>query len=164
MTSIGLSLMADPPSIRLWPGNVPGDTGVLGDEADTTKPSDNLIAGRQVIRLGKVSDPTLTVYRPDAGRDTGAAVMVCPGGGYYMLAYDLEGSEVCQWLNSIGVTGVLLKYRVPRREGQPPYAAPLQDAQRAIGLVRSHAKEWEHRPEARRRPRILGGRPPVRGR
>jgi acetyl esterase/lipase len=147
MTSIGLSLMADPPSIRLWPGNVPGDTGVLGDEADTTKPSDNLIAGRPVIRLGNVSEPTITVYRPPADRNTGAAVLVCPGGGYNILAMDLEGTEVCEWLNSIGVTAVLLKYRVPKREGQPPYVAPLQDAQRAMGLVRSRAKEWEIDPK-----------------
>lgn len=141
---LGLSvcLGAESPPMRLWPGPAPGEKGNIGEEKEMSKPTDGPVAGRQVIRLGNISDPTLTVYRPDASRDTGAAVMVCPGGGYYILAYDLEGTEVCQWLNSIGVTGVLLKYRVPRREGLAPYAAPLQDAQRALGLTRFHAKEW----------------------
>jgi acetyl esterase/lipase len=147
LVSFGICLRAEPPAIRLWPGAAPGDNGGLGEEADTTKPSDNLIAGRPVIRTGNVSEPTITVYRPPADRNTGAAVVVCPGGGYHILAMDLEGTEVCEWLNSIGVTGALLKYRVPKREGRPPYAAPLQDAQRAIGLVRSHAKEWAIDPE-----------------
>ena len=147
LVSFGICLRAEPPAIRLWPGAAPGDNGGLGEEADTTKPSDNLIAGRPVIRTGNVSEPTITVYRPPADRNTGAAVVVCPGGGYHILAMDLEGTEVCEWLNSIGVTGALLKYRVPKREGRPPYAAPLQDAQRAIGLMRSHAKEWAIDPE-----------------
>jgi acetyl esterase/lipase len=138
----GLCLGAESPAIKLWPGAAPGDKGGLGSEQDMTKPTDGFPGGRSVIRLGNVSDPTITVYRPDAARDTGAAVVVCPGGGYYILAMDLEGTEVCEWLNSFGVTGVLLKYRVPRREGQPGYAAPLQDAQRAVGLVRSHAGDW----------------------
>jgi acetyl esterase/lipase len=128
--------------MKLWPGIAPGDKGGLGQEIDTTTAKDNLIAGRSVIRLGNVSDPTITVYPPTQGKDTGAAVVVFPGGGFHILAMDLEGTEVCAWLNSIGVTGVLLKYRVPAREGRPEYAAPLQDAQRALGIVRSHAKEW----------------------
>jgi acetyl esterase/lipase len=147
LASLGLCLRAEPPAIRLWPGPAPGDKGGLGEEKDTTKPSDNLIAGRPVIRTGNVSDPTITVYRPPADRNTGTAVVVCPGGGYNILAMDLEGTEVCEWLNSIGVTGVLLKYRVPKREGRPPYDAPLQDAQRAVGLVRSRAKEWAIDPQ-----------------
>jgi acetyl esterase/lipase len=69
-------------------------------------------------------------------------VLVCPGGGYNILALDLEGSEVCDWLNSIGVTGVLLKYRVPARKGRERYAAPLEDVQRALGMVRHRAGEW----------------------
>jgi acetyl esterase/lipase len=128
--------------MKLWPGIAPGDKGGLGQEIDTTTAKDNLIAGRSVIRLGNVSDPTIAVYPPTRGKDTGAAVVVFPGGGFRILAMDLEGTEVCAWLNSIGVTGVLLKYRVPAREGRPEYAAPLQDAQRALGIVRSHAKEW----------------------
>jgi acetyl esterase/lipase len=133
-------LGADP--VRIWPGAAPGDKGGLGKEADTTKADGALIAGRPVVRLGNVSDPTIEVFRAPAATNTGTAVLVCPGGGFYILAMDLEGTEVCEWLNSVGVTGVLLKYRVPRREGRAPLAAPLEDAQRAMGIVRSHAREW----------------------
>jgi acetyl esterase/lipase len=121
---------------------VPGEKGDIGEEIDTTKTTDGMVAGKRVIRLGNVSKPTVTVYPAPRDKDTGAAVLVCPGGGYNILAMDLEGTEVCEWLNSIGVTGVLLKYRVPARKGGERYAAPLQDAQRALGLVRSRAKEW----------------------
>ena len=131
-----------PKPMLLWPNGAPGEKGDIGPEADTTKPDGDLIAGRRVIRLGNVSAPTLTVYQPDKAKQTGAAVVVFPGGGYNILAMDLEGTEVCEWLNSIGVTGVLVKYRVPARKGMPRYAAPLQDAQRAVGLVRAHAAEW----------------------
>ncbi len=127
--------------IALWTSTAPGEKGDIGEEKDTTKHDSNVEPGKDVIRLGNVSKPTITVFRPAADKDTGAAVIVCPGGGYNILAYDLEGTEVCDWLNSIGVTGVLLKYRVPGRGGQR-YTAPLQDAQRAIGLVRSRAKSW----------------------
>lgn len=90
----------------------PGAAANLPAEADTTTDKDNLIAGRRVARLGNVSTPTLTLYTPK-GNNTGAAVVVFPGGGYQILAIDLEGTEVCDWLNSAGVTCVLLKYRVP---------------------------------------------------
>ena len=130
----------DPRPISLWPDRAPGETASLPPEADTTKPGDELIAGRRVIRLGNVSTPTMTIYRPDPARNTGAAMLVCPGGGYFILSMDLEGTEACEWLNSVGVTAVLLKYRVPRRAGLSPYTAPLQDAQRSLGLVRSQAK------------------------
>ncbi len=126
-------------AIPLWPGPAPGETVGLPPEIDITKPTDDLIAGRPVLRLGNVTTPTMTIYRPDPAKDTGAAVLVCPGGGYYILAIDLEGTEVCAWLNSIGVTGVLLKYRVPRRAGLPHYWPALQDAQRALGLIRAQA-------------------------
>jgi len=130
----------------IWPSVAPGEKGDIGDEHDTTKASDDLIAGKPLIRLGNVSKPTITVYKPAKAKDTGAAVVVFPGGGYNILALDLEGTEVCDWLNSIGVTGVLLKYRVPARKGQPRYFAALQDAQRAVGIVRSRAKEWNIDP------------------
>lgn len=139
--------------INLWPGVAPGDPAAMEAEKDTTKPTDNLIAGKPLIRLGNVSQPTITVYRPPADKDTGAAVLVCPGGGYNILALDLEGTEVCEWLNSVGVTGVLLKYRVPKRPGREAHAAPLQDAQRAMGLVRHRAKEFGVDP---RRIGVLG--------
>lgn len=106
-----------------------------------TTNKDPLIAGRPVIRLGNVSTPTLTVYRPK-GATTGAAVVVFPGGGYQILALDLEGTEVCEWLNGIGVTCVLVKYRVPNSGPFPASSAALQDAQRAMGLVRQHAEAW----------------------
>lgn len=132
---------AAPRTLPLWPDQVPGETAPLPPEADMTKPTDNLIAGRPVIRLGNVSHPTITIYSPDPAKNTGAAVLVCPGGGYNILAIDLEGTEVCDWLNSIGVTAVLLKYRVPARPGLPRHGPALQDAQRALGLVRHQAKE-----------------------
>jgi len=133
--------------IELWPNGAPGEKGDIGDERDMTKPTDGLIAGKPVIRLGNVSKPTVSIYRPPADRATGAAVVVCPGGGYHILAMDLEGTEVCDWLNSIGVTAVLLKYRVPERSGLEKHIAALQDAQRALGLVRQRAKEFGIDPQ-----------------
>jgi acetyl esterase/lipase len=128
--------------LPLWPGTAPGDNEPIEQEQDQTKPSENLVAGKRVIRLGNVSKPTIAVYQPPVDRRTGAAVVVCPGGGYQILAMDLEGTEVCDWLNSAGVTAVLLKYRVPKRQGLEKHTAALQDAQRAIGLVRHRAGEW----------------------
>jgi acetyl esterase/lipase len=133
---------AAPTTIALWPGRAPGEKIALPPEADVSRPGDKGVAGRPVQIRGNVSDPTITIYRPEPAKDTGATVLVCPGGGFYILALDLEGTEVCEWLNSAGVTAVLLKYRVPRRESLAPYAAPLQDAQRALGLLRSRAKDF----------------------
>jgi acetyl esterase/lipase len=133
---------ADSSPIPLWPGTPPGDKGELGPEKDTTKPTDGLVAGKPVIRLGSVSSPTLTFYRAPAARNSGAAVVVFPGGGYNILALDLEGTEVCEWLNSLGVNCALVKYRVPVRAGLPRHTPPLQDAQRAVGMVRHRAGEW----------------------
>jgi acetyl esterase/lipase len=133
--------------IHLWPGKPPGDENkTFPAESDTTTDKDDLVAGRRLIRLGNVSDPEITVYAPEAAKRNGTAVLVCPGGGYNILAYDLEGSEVCSWLNSLGVTAVLLKYRVPTR-AMARYMAPLQDAQRALGLVRARAKELSLDPQ-----------------
>jgi acetyl esterase/lipase len=133
--------------LALWPKGAPGEKGDIGEERDMTKPSDGLVGGKPVLRLGNVSTPTLTLYRPPPDKDTGAAVVVCPGGGYNILAMDLEGTEVCDWLNSAGVTGVLLKYRVPARKGLERYTAALQDAQRALSLVRYHAADWHLDPK-----------------
>jgi len=132
--------------ISLWPKGAPGARDPIGEEKDITKESDELIAGKRVIRLGNVSNPTITVYPPKSN-NTGAGVVVCPGGGYHILAMDLEGTEVCEWLNSIGVTAILLKYRVPARKGQENYFAPLQDAQRALSLTRQRAEEWHLNPK-----------------
>lgn len=128
--------------MKLWPSTAPDEKGNLPAEADTTDAKGGLVADKRVIRLGNVSEPTLTIYSPAKDKDTGASVVVCPGGGYYILAMDLEGTEICEWLNSIGVTGILLKYRVPARPGQERYLAPLQDAQRTVSLARFHAREW----------------------
>jgi len=128
--------------IPLWPGQAPGETREFPAEGDATKPTDPLVNGVPIVRLGNVTRPTITVYRPDPAKDTGAAVIVAPGGGYSILAWELEGTEICEWLNSIGVTGVLLKYRVPARPDRARHAAALDDAQRAFGLVRHRAAEW----------------------
>ena len=100
-----------------------------------------------MTRITNVTVPTMTVYSPDPVLDTGAAVIVCPGGGYARLAMDKEGSEICAWLNSLGITGVVLKYRVPEREGFQRHELPLQDAQRAMGLLRSRAAEFGIDPD-----------------
>lgn len=139
-------LTAIPEPIYLWPGTAPGEKGDIGEEKDTTPPDPNKPDTNYITRLGNVTKPTITVFKPAPEKDTGAAIVVCPGGGYNILAYNLEGTEVCAWLNSIGVTGVLLKYRVPGRGGQR-YTAPLQDAQRALGVVRSRAAEWKLDPK-----------------
>ena len=127
------------PTLDVWPGQAPGEKGDVGQEKllppQGTKP---------VQRLTNVSKPTITLYRPE--KPNGAAVLICPGGGYSILAMDLEGEEVAAWLNSIGVTGIVLKYRVPARKGQPKHLTPLQDAQRAMSLVRTRAKEWDIDP------------------
>src|SRR4030095_10840711 len=132
----------EPKPIDLWPGTAPGETKDLGEEKDTTKPTDNLVAGKRGPRIGNVSKPTLTIYKPSRRKDTGAAVLVCPGGAYQILALDLEGTEVCEWLNSIGITGILLKYRVPSRSAVQKHTAALQDAQRAVGIIRQRAAGW----------------------
>lgn len=128
-------------TIDVWPHDAPGAVANPAIEGDTTTAKDNLIAGRPIIRLGNVSTPTLTLYRP-AGKNTRAAVVVFPGGAYRILAIDLEGTEVCDWLNSAGIACVLLKYRVPDTGPYPKSDAALQDAQRALGIVRAHAAEW----------------------
>ncbi|MCA9215833.1 MAG: alpha/beta hydrolase [Planctomycetales bacterium] len=133
-------------TLNIWPGKPPGETTELPPEADQTKPEDQLIAGRRIIKLGNVSTPQIAVFRPDAETDTGAAVVVCPGGGHHILAYDLEGTEVAKWLNSIGVTGIVLKYRVPFRDPDKRWGAAVQDAQRAMSLVRSKAADWNIDP------------------
>src|SRR5262245_46257188 len=134
-------------SIELFPQGAPGEKGDLPEERDTSTPKSGTVAGRPVIRLGNVSKPTITFHRPPPETDTGAAVLVCPGGAYQILALDLEGTEVCDWLNSIGVTGVLLKYRVPKRAGLEKHTAALQDAQRALGVVRHRAAELKLDPQ-----------------
>jgi acetyl esterase/lipase len=132
---------AEPTVLDVWPeGKVPGEPSGIGEEREEPqKPGQ-----REVKRIANVTRPTIAVFAAPKETNTGAAVLIAPGGGYNILAWDLEGTEVAQWLNSIGVTGIVLKYRVPRRPGKEKVepAEPLQDAQRAMSLVRSHASEW----------------------
>jgi acetyl esterase/lipase len=133
-------------TIPLWPQGAPGAQPSSAPEIDTTKPADSLIAGKPLVRLGNVSIPTMTLY-PAKGKNTGAAVIVFPGGGYQILAIDLEGTEVCDWLNSTGIACLLVKYRVPNTGPYPKSDAALQDAQRAVGIAREHAAEWQIDPK-----------------
>ena|ERR1700733_1852196 len=133
-------------TLNLWPQGAPGVAANSAPEVDTTTAKDKVIAGKRVIRLGNVSVPTLTVYAPKE-KNTGAAVVVFPGGAYRILAIDLEGTEVCDWLNSDGITCILVKYRVPDSGPYPKSAAALQDAQRALGIVRARAVEWHIDPK-----------------
>lgn len=140
-------VVAEPVVVNLWPDQPPGETKSLPPEADQTKAEDRLIAGRRIIKLGNVSVPQLAVYKPSPDHDTGAAVIICPGGGHHILAYDLEGTEVAEWLNTLGVTGIVLKYRVPFRDPNARWKAAVQDAQRAVSVVRAHASEWKIDPQ-----------------
>ena len=142
--------------VPIWPGAVPDQQPVAGPENTKTETKD-LVAGRPWLYVSNVTRPTMTVYSPQR-ENTGIAVVVFPGGGYQILAIDLEGTEVCDWLTAKGITCVLLKYRVPGEPGYPkpapypksgPYpesAMALEDAQRTLGLVRLHAAEWHIDP------------------
>jgi len=132
----------EPLVLPVWPGAVPGDYGTICPER-VRAPSE--APTKDAKWITNVTKPTLTIFRPAKDKNTETAILICPGGGYWNLAWDLEGEEVAAWLNTIGVTGIVLKYRVPRRPDQPerlPAPGPLLDAQRAISLVRSHAAEW----------------------
>lgn len=134
-------------TLPLWPHEPPGGAKPNPPpEADLTTAKDGLIVGKPVMRLGNVSSPTLTLFQPKSNR-SGAAIVVLPGGGYHILAIDLEGTEVCDWLVSLNVTCVLVKYRVPETGPFPKSSAALQDAQRALGLTRQHAAEWHINPQ-----------------
>lgn len=122
--------------IVLFPEGAPGETVKLVEKKDS---DGEKTGGQSVLRVTNVSEPTITIYQAPDEVASGAAIIVCPGGGYSILAYDLEGTEICEWLNEIGITAILLKYRVPRREGKEKHVAPLQDVQRAISYVRGNA-------------------------
>jgi acetyl esterase/lipase len=150
----GPAIGADGPQIvDLWPGKPPDEPGTIGAEKTVMSPK----LDRKIVEvtdstrmLTNVTKPTLTIYRPAKDKDTGAAMLICPGGGYWNLYWELEGEEVAIWLNSLGVTGIILKYRVPRRPDEirgEPARRPLQDSQRAVSLVRSKAKEWGIAPD-----------------
>jgi acetyl esterase/lipase len=121
--------------IHLWPGNVPGETAPKKAAVPTSDTS------RGVTRLTDVTDPTIQVFKP-TGKGNGAAVVICPGGGYQILAINLEGYEIAKWLNKLGFTAFVLQYRVPKKQ-----EGALQDVQRAIRIVRSQARQWQLDPE-----------------
>lgn len=135
MISLSSALTQDTP-LALWPkGQMPGKPA---PEPEREEPSRN----DNVIRITHVSRPMLTLYKaPEQAGKPVPAIIICPGGGYGSLAYNKEGSEIAEWLNSIGVTGVVLKYRVPdNRDGA------FQDIQRAMRLLRTHAQAWNIDP------------------
>ncbi len=141
------SLGAEGPLVLdLWPGKPAGEHGSIGPErvrAPEEAPT------RDARWITNVTCPTISVFRPDAKVNAKVAMVICPGGGYWNLAWDKEGEEVAAWLNTVGITGVVLKYRVPRRPGEPeplPAPGPLLDSQRAVSLVRSLAGEWDIDP------------------
>ncbi len=143
--------------LPIWPGGAPDAQSVAEPEVATTRAKDHLVGGRPWTYISNVSLPTMTIYSP-VGKNTGAAVVVFPGGGYQILAIDLEGTEVCDWLTSKGITCVLLKYRVPglalypqaapypRSGPYPQSPIALEDAQRTVGLVRLNATKWHIDP------------------
>ena len=127
-----VSLAAEPQTLDVWPAQRRGPRGVQ-EKWDKKKVTD-------------VTHPTLEVFRPEKDKDTGVAVIVCPGGGYRALMMDYEGEDVARWLNTIGITGIVLKYRVPAPEGTPRWGPALQDAQWSLSLVRANAKAWNVDP------------------
>jgi acetyl esterase/lipase len=144
-----LSAADKPLVVDLWPaGKVPDETGGIGAEKVVMSPKldrKQVEVTESTRMITNVTRPSISIYRPAKDKDTGAAAIICPGGGYWNLYWELEGEEVAAWLSSLGVTGIILKYRVPRRPDEPkgpPARRPLQDAQRAVSLVRSRASEW----------------------
>jgi acetyl esterase/lipase len=146
--------LIDHTQIPIWPeGKMPD--AIPGTKPESVTTSHGLIAGKPVIDVRDVTQPTITIYSPTT-KNTGAAVIVFPGGGFHGLAIDLEGTEICQWLASRGITGVLLKYRVPNSgpnwnddckcQVQPKAPTALEDAQRALGLIRLNAAKWHIDP------------------
>jgi acetyl esterase/lipase len=134
-------------NLSLWPGKLPGAAPlVTGPEADKSKPGEGMTGGKTVIRLGNVSQPELHVYLPKNTR-LGTGVVVCPGGGFNILAWDLEGTEIAQWLNKQGIAAFVLKYRVPTGTLKPNWEGPTMDAQRALRLVRANVSKWGIAPE-----------------
>lgn len=122
--------------VKLWPSGLPeGATTFSPEQIEALKQKETK------ERLTYVQDPTLEIYEPDSEKANGCAVVICPGGGYNILAIQHEGVELAKWFNSIGVKAFVLRYRIPRRTERIHWE-PMQDVQRAIRLVRHNAKEW----------------------
>jgi acetyl esterase/lipase len=146
-TLLFLLLLASPAlaqrqTMLLWPNGNPEPSKVVGPEIDPTTDANRVVSGKVTVRVTNVSKPSLTVFSPDAAKNTGAAALVFPGGAYIRLAYNIEGTEVCDWLNSLGMTCVLVKYRVPEEGHYPENVEDLEDAQQAMRITRAHASEW----------------------
>jgi acetyl esterase/lipase len=136
-------LAAEPVVVPLWPGTPPGDPGLAAEE--TVRIFESPILKGPTRLITNVTKPTITVCSPPKDWNSGTAMLICPGGGYHNLFWELEGEEVAAWLTAHGMTGIILKYRCPRRPGDAPKEpplGPLLDAQRAVSLVRSRAAEW----------------------
>ena len=145
LIATGTVLQGQQATLPLWPNGTPEPWQASGPEHDTTTAKDQVIAGKPVMRITDVQ-PQIAVYEPPEAKNTGAAVVVFPGGAYRILAYDLEGTEVCTWLNSLGIACVLTKYRVPVMARYPESTVDLEDAQQAMRLTRMHAAEWHIDP------------------
>ncbi len=128
---------AEPVTLPLWPDGAPS---AMAPKSEATAKMIQSYGGATATRLTDITEPTITIYRPE--KPNGASVVVAPGGGFMFLSYASEGSQVCEWLNTLRVTGVLLKYRTPTRDEAEPFSLPVQDAQRTLGMVRHHATEW----------------------
>ncbi len=121
LLSASLAPADEPTVLNLWPKTAPGETGaVVKETIEPSQPEE-----RSQRKITNVTQPTIAVFPAPRETNTGAAVVIAPGGGYNILAYDLEGEEVATWLNAIGVTGIVLKYRVPRRPDQPRDRPPI---------------------------------------
>jgi acetyl esterase/lipase len=122
-------------TLPLWQaGKVPNY-----QKTDETEKSDST----DIVRISKVQNPQIAVFLPSKKSATGQAVVICPGGGYGILAYNWEGTDIAKWLNSKGVTAIVLKYRLPNSKSNiTPHQSPLMDAQRAIRMVRANAEKW----------------------
>lgn len=131
---------AEPITLKLWPDGAPGQ---MLPHSKATEDFIRTKAGKSTIT--DIHEPTITVYRPE--KPNGTSVIVAPGGGYVFLSAVHEGTQVCEWLNTLGVTGILLKYRTPTRDEAAPHEKPVQDAAKAIAIVREHAKEWNLDPK-----------------
>ena len=133
--------------LKLWPGKPPGDLSIKAPETDITKETDRLVGGHRIIKLANVSSPEIHVFLPAEENRNGSAIVICPGGGFNILAWDLEGIEVAKWLNKLGITGIVVKYRTPTRSQSQNWLIPVQDTQRAISLTRHHCEEWKLNPK-----------------
>jgi acetyl esterase/lipase len=125
--------------IAVWPALAPGETTNSAGETLPARPNEQPPA----TRLGKITRPLIDIYEPPAEHRTGAVALILPGGGYNYVVVDKEGSEAALWLNRLGVTGCVLKYRTKTSPGDTGWQRPLQDAQRALSLLRSMAPQTD---------------------